>query len=68
MKQKLLKRMEKMLKETERLKEEITKIAEIVKDLKGLQTEVLPHLQKMTEVINKIETGIFLLSKDLTNE
>ncbi len=65
---KLLKRMEKLLRETECLKEEITKIAEAVKEFKGLQAEVLPHLQKMTEVINKIETGILLLSKDLTNE
>ncbi len=67
-KEKLLKRMERLLEETERLKDEITEIAEAVKDFKGLQVELLPHLRKTTELINRIETGILILKKDLTKE
>ncbi len=67
-KEKLLKRMEKLLEETERLKDEIAEIAEAVKDYKGLQVVILPYLQRMIRRINKIETGILILKKDLTKE
>ncbi len=65
--EKHVERLEKLLRETEKLKDELTQIAETIQEQGlGLQVEVLPHIQRIAETINKIETAIIILKKDLT--